>query len=47
VRPALSFGLFTDRASTIVTSIIRLIVLIPSLTSTDQPWVVGEGVLWM
>lgn len=30
-----------------VTSIIRLIILIPALTSIDQPWVIGEGTLWM
>ena len=30
-----------------VTSIIRLKVLIPALTSIDQPWVIGEGTLWM
>jgi hypothetical protein len=30
-----------------VTSIIRLIVLIPSLTNTDQTWVIGEGSLWI
>ena len=30
-----------------ITSIIRLIVLIPSLTDMDQTWVIGEGSLWI
>jgi hypothetical protein len=37
----------TDRGSTIVTSIVRLIILLPSLTTADQTWVIGEGCLWM
>ncbi|KAF2010250.1 hypothetical protein BU24DRAFT_73590 [Aaosphaeria arxii CBS 175.79] len=32
---------------TIVTSIIRLIILLPSLTTMDQTWVIGEGCLWI
>ncbi|KAH7094508.1 hypothetical protein FB567DRAFT_484751 [Paraphoma chrysanthemicola] len=32
---------------TIVTSIVRLVVLIPALTSMDQPWVIGVGTLWI
>jgi hypothetical protein len=39
--------LCADRARTIVTSIVRLIVLLPALTTMDQTWVVGEGSLWM
>jgi hypothetical protein len=38
--------LLTDH-STIITSIVRLIILLPSLTTTDQTWVIGEGSLWM
>jgi hypothetical protein len=30
-----------------ITSIIRLIVLIPSLTDLDQTWVIAEGSLWI
>jgi hypothetical protein len=37
----------TNRESTIVTSIVRLIILLPSLTTADQTWVIGEGSLWM
>lgn len=36
-----------DLDRTMVTSIIRLIVLLPALTSMDQTWVIGEGTLWM
>lgn len=36
-----------DLRRTIVTSIVRLIILIPSLTSVDQNWVIAEGTLWM
>lgn len=32
---------------TIVTSIVRLIILLPALTTADQTWVIGEGFLWM
>jgi hypothetical protein len=37
----------TNSNSTIVTSIVRLIILLPSLTTADQTWVIGEGCLWM
>jgi hypothetical protein len=30
-----------------VTSIVRLVILLPALTTTDQTWVIGEGALWM
>lgn len=33
--------------STMVTSIIRLIVLIPALTDMDQTWIIAVGCLWM
>ncbi|PSN72084.1 hypothetical protein BS50DRAFT_544407 [Corynespora cassiicola Philippines] len=40
-------GMFVIGSITIVTSIIRLVVLLPALTSMDQPWVIGEGTLWI
>ncbi|KAH6616245.1 hypothetical protein C7974DRAFT_441811 [Boeremia exigua] len=40
-------GMFIIGSITIVTSIIRLIVLLPSLTSVDQTWLIGEGTLWI
>jgi hypothetical protein len=33
--------------STIVTSIIRLVVLIPALTDMDQTWIIAVGCVWM
>src|SRR5690242_7963419 len=41
------FSCRTNLDRTIVTSIIRLLVLLPSLTTMDQTWVIGEGTLWM
>ncbi|KAF2130674.1 hypothetical protein P153DRAFT_384935 [Dothidotthia symphoricarpi CBS 119687] len=40
-------GIFGVGSITIVTSVIRLVILIPSLTSVDQTWVIGEGTLWI
>ncbi|KAH7084862.1 hypothetical protein BKA63DRAFT_498353 [Paraphoma chrysanthemicola] len=39
--------MFAVGSITIVTSIVRLVVLIPALTSMDQPWVIGVGTLWI
>jgi hypothetical protein len=30
-----------------VTSIVRLVVLIPALTDMDQTWIIAVGSLWM
>ncbi|KAH4268626.1 hypothetical protein HBI38_042840 [Parastagonospora nodorum] len=40
-------GIFAVGSITIVTSIVRLIILLPSLTTADQTWVIGEGCLWI
>ncbi|KAJ4983180.1 integral membrane protein [Stagonosporopsis vannaccii] len=40
-------GMFIIGSITIVTSIIRLLVLLPALTTMDQTWVIGEGTLWI
>ncbi|KAF2447361.1 hypothetical protein P171DRAFT_409978 [Karstenula rhodostoma CBS 690.94] len=40
-------AIFAVGSITIVTSIVRLIILIPSLTTPDQTWVIGEGFLWI
>ncbi|KAF2844357.1 hypothetical protein T440DRAFT_410368 [Plenodomus tracheiphilus IPT5] len=40
-------AMFGVGSITMVTSIIRLVILLPSLTSMDQPWVIGEGTLWI
>ncbi|KAJ4356145.1 uncharacterized protein N0V89_004175 [Didymosphaeria variabile] len=40
-------GIFGVGSITIVTSIVRLIILLPSLTTADQTWVIGEGFLWI
>jgi hypothetical protein len=42
-----SRGHCANERSTIVTSIVRLIILLPALTTADQTWVIGEGSLWM
>jgi hypothetical protein len=39
--------IFAVGSITMITSIIRLIVLIPSLTDLDQTWVIAEGSLWI
>ncbi|OAG06920.1 uncharacterized protein CC84DRAFT_1116895 [Paraphaeosphaeria sporulosa] len=40
-------GIFGVGSITIVTSIVRLIILLPSLTTADQTWVIGEGFMWI
>ncbi|OAK93497.1 hypothetical protein IQ06DRAFT_341216 [Phaeosphaeriaceae sp. SRC1lsM3a] len=40
-------GIFGVGSITIVTSIVRLIILLPALTTPDQTWVIGEGSLWI
>ncbi|KAJ4364604.1 hypothetical protein N0V83_009200 [Neocucurbitaria cava] len=40
-------AIFGIGSITMITSIIRLIVLIPSLTNMDQTWVIAEGSLWI
>lgn len=40
-------AMFGVGSITLVTSTIRLKVLIPALTSIDQPWVIGEGAMWI
>ncbi|TID16877.1 integral membrane protein [Venturia nashicola] len=40
-------AMFAVGSITMITSIVRLIVLIPSLTETDQTWVIAEGSLWI
>ncbi|RDI88115.1 hypothetical protein Vi05172_g1899 [Venturia inaequalis] len=40
-------AIFAVGSITMVTSIIRLIVLLPSLTNMDQTWVIAEGSLWI
>ncbi|KAF1850328.1 uncharacterized protein K460DRAFT_390853 [Cucurbitaria berberidis CBS 394.84] len=40
-------AIFAIGSITMVTSIIRLVVLIPSLTNMDQTWVIAEGSLWI
>jgi hypothetical protein len=47
VSASSSIHLVLTERSTIVTSIVRLIILLPSLTTMDQTWVIGEESLWM
>ncbi|EOA90941.1 uncharacterized protein SETTUDRAFT_102236 [Exserohilum turcica Et28A] len=39
--------MFAIGSITMVTSIIRLVVLMPALTNPDQTWVIGVGSLWI
>ncbi|KAH6870269.1 hypothetical protein BKA58DRAFT_384712 [Alternaria rosae] len=39
--------MFCVGSITMVTSIIRLVVLIPALTDMDQPWIIAVGCLWI
>lgn len=40
-------GLFSVGSVTLVTSIIRLVLLLPTLTEPDQPWALSEGCVWV
>ena len=40
-------GLFSVGSVTLVTSIIRLVLLLPTLSSVDQPWALSEGCVWV
>lgn len=39
--------IFCIGSMTMVTSIVRLVVLIPALTAVDQTWVIAEGSVWI
>jgi hypothetical protein len=40
-------GLFAIGSITLVTSIVRLVLLLPSLSNPDQSWSLAEGCLWV
>lgn len=40
-------GMFAIGSVTLVTSIVRLVLLLPGLGNTDQPWALVEGCLWV
>ncbi|CAI6336798.1 unnamed protein product [Periconia digitata] len=40
-------GIFGVGSITIATSVVRLIILLPALTTPDQTWVIGQGCLWI
>ncbi|KAL7625596.1 hypothetical protein AAE478_004816 [Parahypoxylon ruwenzoriense] len=40
-------GMFAIGSVTLVTSIVRLVLLLPGLDNTDQPWALAEGCLWV
>lgn len=40
-------GLFAIGSVTLVTSIVRLVLLLPSLSNPDQSWSLAEGCLWV
>ncbi|KAI1337846.1 hypothetical protein F5Y15DRAFT_145931 [Xylariaceae sp. FL0016] len=40
-------GMFAIGSITLITSIIRLVLLIPGLSNADQPWALAEGCLWV
>lgn len=40
-------GLFTIGSITLITSIVRLVLLLPSLSNPDQSWSLAEGCLWV
>ncbi|KAI1371492.1 hypothetical protein F4677DRAFT_450316 [Hypoxylon crocopeplum] len=40
-------GMFAIGSVTFVTSVVRLVLLLPGLGNTDQPWALAEGCLWV
>jgi HAMP domain-containing protein len=40
-------GLFAIGSITLITSIVRLVLLLPSLSNPDQSWSLAEGCLWV
>ena len=40
-------GLFAIGSITLITSIVRLVLLLPSLANPDQSWSLAEGCLWV
>ncbi|KAI1759922.1 hypothetical protein GGR53DRAFT_511764 [Hypoxylon sp. FL1150] len=40
-------GMFAIGSVTLVTSVVRLVLLLPGLGNKDQPWVLAEGCLWV
>ncbi|RYO86231.1 hypothetical protein DL766_004356 [Monosporascus sp. MC13-8B] len=40
-------GLFAIGSVTLITSIVRLVLLLPSLANPDQSWILAEGCLWV
>ncbi|KAH7191181.1 hypothetical protein DER44DRAFT_815695 [Fusarium oxysporum] len=40
-------GLFAIGSITLITSIVRLVLLLPSLSNSDQSWSLAEGCLWV
>ena len=40
-------ALFSIGSITLITSIVRLVLLLPSVRSTDQPWALSGGCVWV
>ncbi|KAI6093055.1 hypothetical protein F4821DRAFT_221985 [Hypoxylon rubiginosum] len=40
-------GMFAIGSVTLVTSVVRLVLLLPGLGNKDQPWALAEGCLWV